>query len=181
MQVLLVLVSWLIPAAMPEVDIRSLLSSEGVRWFFGHFTRNLANPLLVWFILLYVAFVAYRHGGLQHALTGIIRGERLMLRQRTALWLVIAELVVILCVIIGLAFVPHAILLSVTGALFPSSFAASLVPLAAFILFILSVSYAAANGQLHHLSHPQSNRIALWLLVYILAIQLWQSILFVFG
>ncbi|MBR5729006.1 MAG: ABC transporter substrate-binding protein [Prevotella sp.] len=181
MQLLVVLVSWLIPAAMPDVAMRSLLSSEGLRWFFGRFTSNLAHPLLVWFILLYVAFIAYRQGGLQHALTSVIRGERLLLRQRTALWLVIAELVVILCVIIGLVFIPHAVLLSATGALFPSSFAASLVPLAAFTLFIVSVSYAAANGQLRHLSHPVNNHVAHWLLIYILAMQLWQSILFVFS
>ena len=181
MQLLVVLVSWLIPAAMPDIAMHSLLSSEGLRWFFGRFTSNLAHPFLVWFILLYVACVAYRQSGLQHALTSIVRGERLLLRQRTALWLVLAELVIILCVIIGLAFVPHAMLLSVTGALFPSSFAASLGPLAAFTLFIVSVSYAAANGQLRHLSHPVNNHVAHWLLVYILAMQLWQSILFVFS
>lgn len=180
-QVVLVLVSWLIPAAMPDVAMRSLLSSEGIRWFFGHFTDNLAHPLLVWLIILYVAFVIYRQGGLQHALSAMLRGERLLLRQRTALWLVVAELVIILCVIVALVFVPHAILLSATGDLFPSSFAASLVPLAAFTLFIASISYAAANGQLHHLYHSSPSPIAKWLLLYILAMQLWRSILFVFS
>jgi aminobenzoyl-glutamate transport protein len=104
-----------------------------------------------------------------------------LLRQRTALWLVVAELVVILCVIIALVFVPHAILLSATGDLFPSSFTASLVPLAAFILFVASVSYAIANGQLHHLYHSTTSPIAKWLLLYILGMQLWRSILFVFS
>ena len=179
-QVVLVLVSWLIPAAMPDVAMRSLLSSEGIRWFFGHFTENLAHPLLVWFILIYVAFVAYRQGGLQHALSAVLRGERLLLRQRTALWVAVAELVVILCIIIALVFVPHAILLSATGNLFPSSFAASLVPLLAFMLFIASVSYATVNGQLRHIFHPTTDSIAKWLLVYILTMQLWRSILFVF-
>jgi aminobenzoyl-glutamate transport protein len=180
-QVVLVLVSWLIPTAMPNVAMRSLLSSEGVRWFFGHFTENLAHPLLVWFIVVYVAFVAYQQGGLQHALSALLRGERLLLRQRTALWLVVAELVVILCVIVALVFVPHAILLSATGDLFPSSFTASLVPLAAFTLFVASVSYAIANGQLHHLYHSTTSPIAKWLLLYILGMQLWRSILFVFS
>lgn len=179
-QVVLVLVSWLIPAAMPDVAMRSLLSSEGIRWFFGHFTENLAHPLLVWIILAYVAFVAYRQGGLQHALSAMLRGERLLLRQRSALWLVVAELIVILCIVVALVFVPHAILLSATGDLFPSSFTASLVPIAAFTLFITSVSYAAANGQIHHLFHPSPYPIAQWLLVYILSMQLWRSILFVF-
>ena len=180
-QTVLVLVSWLIPTAMPDVAMRSLLSSEGVRWFFGHFTENLAHPLLVWFIVLYVAFVAYRQGGLQHALSALLRGERLLLRQRSALWLVLIELVVIFCVIVTLVFVPHAILLSATGSLIPSSFTASLVPLLAFTLFVASVSYAVATGQLHHLCHSTTSPIALWLLLYILAMQLWRSIIFVFS
>ena len=55
-QIVLVLVSWLIAAAMPELAVRSLLSSEGIRWFFGHFIRNLATPFLVWILLLCIAF-----------------------------------------------------------------------------------------------------------------------------
>ena len=36
-QILLMLTSWLLTAAMPENYNRSLLSSEGIRWFFGQF------------------------------------------------------------------------------------------------------------------------------------------------
>ena len=50
-QILLILVSWFITATMPMSPVRSLLSSEGIRWFFGQFTYNLASPLLVWLIL----------------------------------------------------------------------------------------------------------------------------------
>ena len=88
LQLLLVLVSWLLTAAMPDLAMRSLLSPEGIRWFFGHFTENIAQPLLVWLILFHIAFIAYRQGGLQHALSSLIRGERLMLRHRSGLWLV---------------------------------------------------------------------------------------------
>ena len=49
-QLALILLSWLITAAFPELPIRSLLSSEGVRWFFGSFTANQLTPLLAWFI-----------------------------------------------------------------------------------------------------------------------------------
>ena len=45
-EVLLVIVSWLLSAAMME-GVRSLLSSEGVRWFFGSFTMIVASPLLM--------------------------------------------------------------------------------------------------------------------------------------
>ena len=42
-QIILILVSWLITAAMPELFVRSLLSSEGIRWFFGQFTSNIGT------------------------------------------------------------------------------------------------------------------------------------------
>ena len=39
-QVVLILTSWLLTAAMPENFPRSLLSAEGIRWFFGRFVGN---------------------------------------------------------------------------------------------------------------------------------------------
>ena len=51
MQVLLFLVSWLINAAMPESKVRSLLGSEGIRWFFGSFVDNVATSPLVWLLI----------------------------------------------------------------------------------------------------------------------------------
>ena len=51
-EVMLILVSWLLTAAVPEASMRSLLSSEGIRWFFGHFSDNLATPVLVWLLLV---------------------------------------------------------------------------------------------------------------------------------
>ena len=51
-QCVLVLVSWLQTAAMPETFPRTLLNAEGIRWFFGRFTENLMQPMLVWLLLL---------------------------------------------------------------------------------------------------------------------------------
>lgn len=50
-QVVLILTSWLLTAAMPESFPRSLLSAEGIRWFFGRFVGNVESPLLVWLLL----------------------------------------------------------------------------------------------------------------------------------
>lgn len=119
LQVLLVLASWLVSAVMPDTSMRSLLSPEGIRWFFGHFTDNMAQPLLVWIVLLYVAFNAYRRAGLQHAMSLLLKGERLMLRQRSALWLVLIVVVAIVAVIMMLIVLPNPLLASVTGSLFP--------------------------------------------------------------
>ena len=178
---LLVLASWLVSAVMPDTSMRSLLSPEGIRWFFGHFTDNMAQPLLVWFILLYVAFNAYRRAGLQHAMSLLLKGERLMLRQRSALWLVLIVVGAIVAVIMMLIVLPNPLLASVTGSLFPSSFSSALIPILAFILFIGSVTYAMATGQFRKFRKPYQSRFALWLLLYILFMQFYQSLRFVLG
>lgn len=178
LQVLLVLASWLVSAVMPDTSMRSLLSPEGVRWFMGCFTQNMAQPLLVWLVLFYIAFNAYRLGGLQHAMSSLLRGERLMLRQRSALWLVLIIIVAIIAVLLMLIVLPNPILSSVTGSLFPSSFSSALIPILAFILFIGSVTYAMATGQFRK---PYQSRFALWLLLYILFMQFYQSLRFVLG
>ena len=63
-QIVLVLASWLITAAMPDVFPRSLLSPEGIRWFFGTFTANLQSPWLVWLLLISIAWGTLRASGL---------------------------------------------------------------------------------------------------------------------
>ena len=63
-QIVLVLASWLITAAMPDVFPRSLLSTEGIRWFFGTFTANLQSPWLVWLLLISIAWGTLRASGL---------------------------------------------------------------------------------------------------------------------
>ena len=54
-QALLFLVSWLVTAMMPDTAVHSLLSSEGIRWFFGSFVGNVASPVLVWLLILAMA------------------------------------------------------------------------------------------------------------------------------
>lgn len=181
LQLLLVLVSWLLTAAMPDLAMRSLLSPEGIRWFFGHFTENIAQPLLVWLILFYIAFISYRHGGLQRALSSLIRGERLMLRHRSGLWLVLWVFLIMVISLLLLVVLPRSVLTSVTGDLFPSSFSAALIPSLAFILFVSSVTFSVVTGQMRQFRRPYKGRFSVWLLVYVLGMTLYQSLRFVFG
>ena len=39
-QIAVILLSWLITAANPDWALHSLLSSEGIRWFFGSLITN---------------------------------------------------------------------------------------------------------------------------------------------
>ena len=59
---MLVIVSWLLSATMME-GVRSLLSSEGIRWFFGSYTDMMASPLLVWLLLMLSALGCLQQSG----------------------------------------------------------------------------------------------------------------------
>lgn len=178
-QVLLVLVSWVITAAMPEVFARSLLSPEGIRWFFGHFTSNLASPLLVWLLLGSIAWGAVRGSGVLHP-------DFTEYRQRFAYRLVGCELAVFAVIILLLTVVPRAILLNVMGGLLPSSFTSSLFPYLCFVATIAGMSFGWVSQQLRDLPsllRALSGGIAEaapLMVIYVLATQLVYSCLYLF-
>lgn len=138
-QVVLILTSWLLTAAMPESFPRSLLSAEGIRWFFGRFVGNVESPLLVWLLLF-----SFMLGALQHS--GILHYRSSEYRQRIAMRLALFEGIFFLLLILALVLVPHAILLNVMGGLLPSSFSASIVPYCCFSLMVMSVSFGVMSG-----------------------------------
>jgi len=87
----------------------------------------------------------------------------------------------IVAVIMMLIVLPNPLLASVTGSLFPSSFSSAFIPIVAFLVFIGSITYAMATGQFRKFRKPYQSRFALWLLLYILFMQFYQSLRFVLG
>ena len=76
-EIMLILLSWLLSAAMPNSGIRSLLSGEGLRWFMGHFGNILATPQLAWLLLAAIAVGALTYALIvfcyrQHFVVGAI-------------------------------------------------------------------------------------------------------------
>lgn len=183
-QIALVLLSWGFSAAIPDAPIRSLLSSEGIRWFFGNFTQNLATPVLVWLLLGSIAYGALLESGLATAFAHL---GKLTYREQFALRVVYVVIAVFIVVLLLLTIVPHAILLSVTGSLFPSSFSDSIVSIVCFAISFISVIYGVMSGRMRSLveifnalSIGITYTLPLWIL-YILAAELYFSILFVFS
>ena len=196
-QLALILLSWLITAAFPELPIRSLLSSEGVRWFFGSFTANQLTPLLAWFITaamavgacvrsrLWAAFCT-KMSGLLHRRDCTDGRQGLHYRERIGLRLALAEFMVYVVIMLLLTAVPHAILLSVTGELFPSAFSSSLIPSLSFVLIVMSLSYGVASGTVD--SVARMHRVLVGGLeagvrivpAYVIGVQLYMSLLYVF-
>lgn len=185
-QLAVILASWLWSAAMPESAVRSLLGESGIRWFFGSFVSNLLSPLLVWILLLDIAVTACRNSGLWGAArTCLMHRSNLSGQQRSGLRSA-AALVVVEAVVMALLVVPrHAILLSVTGRLFPSSFSESLVPTVAFAVLTASIAYGLFGGTMHNYRDvvrcavSGGGSLKVLLAIYVLAMELWCMVAYV--
>ena len=147
-EVVMAVGSWIFAALNPESGIHSMLSSEGIRWAFGGFIRQMQSSVLVWLLLAGMAWGALRVSLFCHDLGSLWsrRNGALRYRQSVALRFSIVTVLVYIAVISFFSFVPHAILLSVTGELFPSAFSEALVPIFCFGVILLSVEYGVMSG-----------------------------------
>ena len=177
-EVILIFVSWLLSATMTE-GVRSLLSSEGIRWFFGSFVGIMASPLLVWLLLSLIAW-----GSLQKS--GLLAMQQ-SYREKVALRSALLLLILYVAVILLLTVTPNAFLLSITGSLFPSAFSRSLVPIIAFGIVLMSISFGVMSGRINSLSAVLEtlsfgiSKGAELFVLYILIMQFYESLWFVFG
>ena len=182
LQIMVVILSWMIKTIYPEFNGRSLLSGEGVRWFLGNFTNNVASNILVWIILIGLSWGAIRASNILQVFK---RSHTLSYRERLGFRVVLIEIMIWFTVIALLSFIPHAAMLSITGQLFPSSFSKSIVPLIAFIALFSSITYGLIIGRLRKgnlIIEALSNgikQIAPYIIIYIILVQLIYSIKFV--
>lgn len=181
----LILLSWILSAAGVE-GVRSLLSGEGVRWFVGDFARMVASPLLAWLLLSMMAVGAFLRSGLT-SLWHEDRSRILSYRDRTAFRVSLVLLVAYVVAILLLTVVPHAVLLSASGSLFPSPFSRSIIPIVAFGLTLVSITFGMMSGRMQSLSDVLEvlsygiRKYAPLLVLYVFCIMLYQSLRFVFS
>ena len=182
LHIIVVILSWMIKTIYPEFNGRSLLSGEGVRWFLGNFTNNVASNILVWIILIGLSWGSIRASNILQVFK---RSHTLSYRERLGFRIVLIEIMIWGIVIVLLSFIPHAAMLSITGQLFPSSFSKSIVPLIAFIALFSSITYGLIIGRLRKgnlIIEALSNgikQIAPYIIIYIILVQLIYSIKFV--
>lgn len=179
----LVIVSWLLSALRLE-GVRSMLSSEGIRWFVGGFSDIVASPLLAWLLLMLIACGSIQQSGVIPLL-----GSKGKISFRDRLALRVASVFVLLyaIVICMLTIMPHAILLSVKGSLFPSAFSRSILPIICFGVTLFSIVFAMMSGHkktgediIDIISYGIRQGASL-VIIYIFAIQFYASLRFVFG
>lgn len=182
LELTIIVLSWLLTAAWPAVPLRSLLTGSGIRWFFGSFVSFIASPPLVWILVGSFAASALHSSGLLR--------EIVSWRHPRHSFAAVCTLVVFglqTGILLLLVLPRHAVLLSITGTLFPGSFAAGIIPAVAFLLIVCSLVYGVLSfrfrtwGQLcDALCRPPRVLFPL-LLVYVLACQLWATLAYVFG
>ena len=172
-QLLVMLVSWLLSAAFPNSGIRSLLSGKGLRWFFGHFSHMLATPVMVCLVLVLMAYGVFHRCGVLH--------YHSTFRERRALTMALLLAVVAVVLLLLMSAIPHAVLLSATGSLWPSPFSRALLPLLAFIVIAVSAFYGIMAGHFANLSNVYDALLdgirqgATLFLFYLLIVQLYLS------
>lgn len=176
-QIVLVFLSWLLSATMTE-GVHSLLSGEGARWFFAHFTDMLATPWLVWLVLLAMAGGCLYRSRLFCALPIVRHGQ--------ALGVAVFLLIIYIGVLLLLTAVPHATLLSATGSLWHSPFSHALVPVVAFGVILCSAAYGLVDHSFGGISDVCESlalgirQSAPLFILYVLFVQFVESLQFVF-
>ena len=176
-ELLLVFLSWIL-SVTTTADIHSLLSGEGLRWYLGRLNDIMLSPVLVWILLLSVsAGCLHKSRVLSHHRS---YWEKLAFRMSLFVLLLYCALLVLL------AAMPHAVLLSATGQLLPSPFIHAIVPLLSFGLLVVSVCYGlitrtfASVSDIIEAACYGLAKSAPLLLIYLLAVQLYASLRFVF-
>jgi aminobenzoyl-glutamate transport protein len=176
LQLLLMLVSWLLSAAFPASQFRSLLTGEGLRWFMGSYARLVATPVLAWLLLGAMAYGCLWRSGLLHRPSSY--------REHRALMISLLLMAAIVVVMLLFTVVPHAVLLSAVGGLWPSPFSDSLIPVVAFSVTLVSAVYGLVVGRfegvadVYHAVLQGIRLCAPLLLFYVLLIQIYESLRF---
>ena len=143
LQTILIFGSWIVSAAIPDSQIRPLIGAGGLRWFFSSFTEDMASPILVYIILITLTVNVFINSGMCELFS---LKRKMNMQKKLALNVMLVELCTFIVLIVLLTAMPHAVLLSVTGELFPSSFSKGLIPMLCFIVTILSISYGLVSG-----------------------------------
>ena len=144
-----------------------------------HFHRQPAVTLLVWLLLISIAWGTLRASGL-------LKYDHKVYRQRNALRLVCLEFVLFIGVMLLLTLIPHAILLNVMGGYASSSFSRSILPYICLMVIVMAQSFGVVSQRLNSIEamgEAMADGVRLsapLFIIYILVIQLYSSVDYLF-
>lgn len=181
----LVAASWVASVLLPNGGgMRSLLTGEGARWFIAQFAHGLFAPVPMWIVVWSMAVGCAKSSGIGK--TFMRKRRPLLYRERAALCFASAIVVAFVVAMALLALPSQAALRNATGGLLPSPFSEAIVPAAALCVCAASTVYGFTAGHFNSLTGIYSSLIkgmqngAPLLLLYILLIQIYYSLSFVF-
>ena len=140
--ILLVIGSWLVSILFPALEVRSMISGEGARWFLGTYSSFLASAPTSWMVIIGVTWGVMSESGMIRC----VADKHRKYRERLALYSAIVLFSLYVIAVALLSVVPHAVLLSADGNLFPSPFSRSIIPLSGFGLFLSSAIFGIISG-----------------------------------
>ncbi|MCR5819573.1 MAG: AbgT family transporter [Bacteroidaceae bacterium] len=184
---LLILGSWVL--SMVGVSVNNIISSEGLRWFFRQRFVPLETQVISVVLLIMICLGAITDSGLWKDLCLLVnRNQRpLNMRQRRALFAVLVLLIFSIFAFIFLIMSPSAILLSVTGHLWPSPFFDGIIRGFVINILFLSIVYGISSGHMRTFSQTLSLlyigiiKFAPWIIVTLLSLSLYSLCLYVFS
>lgn len=186
LELMLIFLSWILSSVFTGLGIRTLISSEGIRWMLGNFTDNLSGSLLVWLILAGMAWGTVRRSGVDKTVCKLFASAGTTYRERLAFAIMAAELLLVVIVMLLLTCMPQATLLSATGNLFPSSFSRSIVAVVCFVVIVLSATFGLVTGSVKSLADMAEclvagcRSVSSLIVLYVFANQLYFSVAYVF-
>lgn len=143
-QIILVLYSWIYSAVCIDSEVRSLLSGEGIRWLALNYADFISSPVLLWILIMAITYSAVKRSGLIKAICNIRKItylERIGLSFSAVLFFIYWSLV------FYLSFTSDAVLLSVTGGIFPSPLTSAFIPILSLSAIMCSIihGYTSRN------------------------------------
>lgn len=183
LQLLVILLSWILNVAVPELGVRSLLSGEGLRLMMASYLDNISSLVLGSIILVSVGIGAMVKSGV---LSAVSNRKEQDFRHRFAFQMCIVVMVLAVAVALFVVFLPHSPMMSVTGHYFPGPLLYCLIPYISLVMMLISYTYSLFSGDL--VLFQQAADIATyglkkasWLIVlYLIVTELVASIRFVY-
>ncbi len=169
--------------------INNILSPEGLRWSFLNAVSNVLREPLVYLIGFFFSWGVFRRSGLDKALLRLflgMKGAPFSFRQRRALWFVLLLFLLFVVMLLVLVLLPHGILVSVTGNVFPSPFSTGLIPTCMLALVLISITYGVIGNTLRTFHEVVQSvysglgEYAGWILVYLVGAQFYACLMYIF-
>lgn len=180
-----VLASWIGFAA--GFPLHTLLSAEGIRWFFLNNAKIFLAPTQVYLILLISVIGAFKRSGLDEFAIKYFGKDKMTYRQKIAFICMNVYVLIYMIILIALIIPPHAILLSVTGSLTSSPFISGFIPAFTLCLHTAAIIYGSISNRLRNMSECLSviywgiARYAIWIIIYFTIILTWKTICYSFS